>query len=167
MNRRTAFSAVALVLVACAKPVPPRLTPLSARVTSISTLGIDVELKLAAENPNSLDFKARSVTATITLDGRYVLGAVTVPQKVTLPAHQTTTIDVPVSSRWQDLAGIVNLASSGKDVPYKVEGTMELGGDTISVNVPFEVQGTVTRAQLTQALLRSIPTMPGLVAPAK
>jgi LEA14-like dessication related protein len=167
MNRRTAFAAAALVLVACSKPVPPRLTPISARVTAISTLGIDVELKLAAENPNSLDFKARSVTATVTLDGHYVLGAVTTPQKITLPAHQTTTIDVPVSSKWKDIAGIVNLASSGKDVPYKVEGTMELGGDTLSVNVPFEVQGTVTRQQLTQALLRSIPAIPGLVAPTK
>ena len=167
MNLRTAFAAAALVLIACTKPVPPRLTPISARVTAISTLGIDVELKLAAENLNSLDFKARSVTATITLDGRYTLGAVTVPQKVTLPAHQTTTIDVPVSSRWQDLAGIVNLATTAKDVPYKVEGTVELGGDTLSVNVPFEVQGTVTRAQLTAAMLKSIPGIPGLIPPAR
>ncbi|MEP7121396.1 MAG: LEA type 2 family protein [Byssovorax sp.] len=163
MNRRTAFAAAALVLVACAKPVPPRLTPLSARVTAVSTAGIDVEIKLDAENPNAAALTARSITATITLDGRYLLGTVTVPHRVSLPAHSTTTIDVPVSSRWADLAAIVNLATSGKDVPYKVEGTMDVGGDTLSVSVPFEVGGIVTRAQLTQAMLKSLPQLPMMV----
>ena len=167
MNRRSVFAAAALVLVACAKPEPPRLTPLSARVTAISTAGIDVEIKLEAENPNGSALTARSLTATITLDGRHVLGTVTVPHRISLPAHQKTTIDVPLSSKWQDLSALVNLATSGKDIPYTVDGSMDLGGDTLSLNVPFSVGGTVTRQQLTQAMLKSIPTIPGLIPGAK
>jgi LEA14-like dessication related protein len=163
MNRRTAFAAAALVLVACAKPEPPRLTPLSAKVTAISAVGIDVDLELEAENPNTVDFTARSVTATITLDGRYVLGTTTVPNSIKLPGHQKTTIHVPVSSRWKDLASAVSLATAGKDIPYKVDGTVELGGDLVSIPVPFSIGGIVTRAQLAQAALSSLPKIPGLL----
>ena len=167
MNRRHLFAAVALVLVACAKPEPPRLTPLSAKVTAISTQGIDVALKLEAENPNDRAITARSLTATITLDGRYVLGTVTVPHNINLPAHQKTILDVPVSSRWKDLAGLTTLAMAGKDVPYKVDGKVDLGGDMISVTVPFEVGGTVTREQVAQAALSSLPKIPGLLPPTR
>jgi LEA14-like dessication related protein len=166
MNRRHLFAAVALVLVACSacsKPEPPRLTPLSAKVTAISTQGIDVDVKLQAENPNDSAISAQSLTATITLDGRYVLGTVTVPNRIKLPGHQKTTIDVPVTSRWKDLAGLASLAAAGKDVPYKVDGTVELGGDIVSIAVPFSIAGTVTREQLAQAALSSLPKIPGLI----
>lgn len=164
MNRRPLFAAVAaLSLVACAKPEPPRLTPLSAKVTSISTQGIEVDLKIAAENPNGSALTARSLTATITLDGRFVLGTVTVPHRIQLPAHQKTILDVPVTSRWQDLSSVVSLATAGKDVPYKVDGTVELGGDTLNITVPFQVAGTITREQLAQAALNSLPKIPGLL----
>jgi LEA14-like dessication related protein len=167
MNRRTAFAAAALVLVACAKPEAPRLTPLSAKITAISPLGIDMDLKLEAENPNGIDLTGREVKATITVDGRIVLGTVTVPSRVKLPAHQKTTIDVPVSSRWQDLSGLVGLVPAAKEVPYKVDGTVEIGGDSLNVTVPFHIVGTVTREQLVQATLNSLPKIPGFLPGAK
>ena len=168
MNRRPFFAAAAaLVLVACAKPDPPRLTPLSARITAISPVGMDVDLKLEAENPNGIDLTGREVKATITVDNRIVLGTVTVPNRIKLPAHQKTAIDVPVSSRWQDLSGLVGLVTAGKDVPYKVDGTVEIGGDSLNVTVPFHVAGTVTREQLMQATLNSLPRIPGLLPGAK
>ena len=163
MNRRHLFAALALVLTACTKPDPPRLTPLSAKVTAISPQGIDVDVKLEAENPNESALSARSLTATITLDGRYVLGTVTVPHQIKLPAHQKTVLDVPVASRWQDLSGLAALAMAGKDVPYTIDGTVQLGGETLSVAVPFSVAGIVTREQLAQAALSSLPKIPGLL----
>ena len=163
MTRRHLVAAAALVLVACSKPQPPRLTPLSAKVTAISTQGLDVALKLEADNPNDSAITARSLTATITLDGRYVLGTVTVPHNINLPPHQKTVLDVPVSSRWKDLAGLTTLAMAGKDVPYKIDGKVELGGDMVSIDVPFQVGGTVTREQLAQAALSSLPKIPGLL----
>jgi LEA14-like dessication related protein len=166
MNRRTAFAA-ALVLVACAKPEPPRLTPLSAKITAISPLGVDVDVKLEAENPNGIDLTGREVKATITLDGRIVLGTVTVPSRIQLPAHQKTTIEVPVSSRWKDLSGGLELVTMGKDIPYKVDGTVEIGGDSINLTVPFHVAGILTREQLMTATFNSLPKIPGLIPAAK
>ena len=163
--KRRLFYAAAFALVACAKPEPPRLTSLSAKVTGVSVQGIDVDLKLEAENINDSDLSARSVTATITLDGRTTLGSVTVPNKIKLPAHKKTTLDVPVSSRWKDLSGVATLAAAGKDIPYTMDGTVELGGDTLNINLPFRVTGIVTRAQLAQAALNSLPKIPGLMIP--
>jgi LEA14-like dessication related protein len=162
MNRRLFYAAAAFALVACAKPEPPRLTPLSAKVTAVTMQGIDIDLKLEAENINDSDLNARSVTATITLDGRTTLGSVTVPNKIKLPAHKKTTLDVPVASRWKDLSGVAALAAAGKDVPYTVDGTVELGGDTLNITVPFRVAGIVTRAQLAQVALSALPKIPGL-----
>ena len=152
-----------LALAACAKPEPPRLTPLSVKVTGITPQAIDVDLELAAENPNGSDLDARSVTATLTLDGRYVVGTVKVPHAVSLPAHKKTVLTVPVTSRWQDLSGLVALATAGKDVPYKIDGTVEIGGDLLHIEVPFQIGGTVTREQLLRATLNSLPRIPGLL----
>lgn len=167
MNLRPLFAAAALVLVACAKPDPPKITPLSAKITAITPLSIDVDLKIEAENPNASALSARSVTATITLDERYVVGTVTVPHPISLPAHQKTILDVPVSTRWKDLSGLATLAAAGKDIPYKVDGTVELGGDTLHLDVPFHMGGTITRQQLLQATLSSLPKIPGLLPGAR
>ena len=162
-RRHLIAAAAAFALIACARPDPPKLTPLSARVTSITPLALNVDLKIEAENPNSSALSARSVTATITLDDRYVVGTVTVPHAINLPAHQKTTLAVPVSSRWKDLSGLASLAAAGKDIPYKVDGTVDLGGDTLHVEVPFHMGGTITREQLLQATLNSLPKIPGLL----
>jgi len=167
MNCRHLVAASAFVLVACARPDPPKLTPLSVKITAITPLSIDVDLKIEAENPNSSALSARSVTATITLDDRYVVGTVTLPHAIKLPAHKKTILDVPVSSRWKDLSGLATLAAAGKDIPYKVDGTVELGGDTLHLDVPFHVAGTLTREQLLQATLSSLPKIPGLLPGAR
>ncbi len=163
MKRRHLIAAAAFALIACARPDPPKITPLSVKVTSITPLALNVDLKIEAENPNSSALSARSVTATITLDDRYVVGTVTVPHAINLPPHQKTILAVPVSSRWKDLSGLASLAAAGKDIPYKVDGTVELGGDTLHVDVPFHMGGTITREQLLQATLNSLPKIPGLL----
>jgi LEA14-like dessication related protein len=168
MNRRTAFAAAAaLVLVACAKPEPPRLTPVSAKITAISAQGVDVDLDLEAENPNGIDLTGREVKATITLDGRVVLGTATVTNRINLPAHKKTMIAVPVSSHWRDLSQGLELVTMGKDIPYKVDGTVEIGGDSLNITVPFHVTGILTRAQLMAASLNSLAKIPGFPSGAK
>ncbi len=167
MNRSTAFAAAALVLVACAKPEPPRLTPVSAKITAISPQGVDVDLELDADNPNAIDLTGREVKATITLDGRIVLGTAAMTNRISLPAHQKTRIAVPVSSRWKDLSEGLELVTMGKDIPYKVDGTVEIGGDSLNITVPFHVTGILTRAQLMAASLNSLPKIPGFPSGAK
>src|SRR5688572_9879969 len=86
---------------ACKKPDPPKLTPKEARVTAITTRGIDVLLKVEATNPNGMTLSARSVTGKAKLDGRYDLATVTIEKPVVLPPNNVPTmIEAPLSLPW-------------------------------------------------------------------
>src|SRR5688572_2919223 len=86
---------------ACKKPDPPKLTPKEARVTAITTRGLDILLKVEATNPNSMTLSARSVTGKAKLDGRYDLATVTIEKPVVLPPNNVPTmIDAPMTLPW-------------------------------------------------------------------
>lgn len=159
---RSLLLAAALTLAACSSPEPPTLTPERATVTAVTPAGIELRVRLDAHNPNAFDISAQSVKANVKLDGKYDLGAVTVPVALRLPAKKRVPLEVPVSVKWRDLTGLVALAASQRGVPYEVDGTVAVGGEKLNVDVPFKLQGTITQEQLKQALGNSLPTIPGL-----
>lgn len=152
-----AVIAVALGAAACSKPQPPKVTPESAKVTTVSAAGVDLDTRLAVENPNGIGLSARSVSAKITLDETIDLGDVDIPREVDLPPKSTTRIDVPMKVKWSGVQAVVALAISGRDVPYKIEGKLNMGGKMLNVDVPFTVTGKVTNAELMRAFWSSIP----------
>jgi LEA14-like dessication related protein len=161
---RALIVAAALAACGCSRPEPPALTPEQAQVTSIGPSGVDLAVTLEAQNPNSIDIATRSVTAKITLDGKFDLGTVKVATPLTLPAHKRTKLIVPLAVKWNDLSGLVSLAMQSRAVPYAVDGSVTLGVEALSFNVPFHIGGAVTHAELVQATARSLPALglPGL-----
>lgn len=157
---RSLLLAAALTLAACSRPEPPTLTPEAAAVTGITTQGIDLRVQIGVYNPNGSDLSTRSLKAAVRLDGRYDLGTVTVPAPLKLPAKQRTRLDVPLTAKWKDVAGIAALAAQGRGIPYEVDGTVAIGGETLNVDVPFRLTGTMTQDQLVQAVQRSLPGLP-------
>src|SRR4051794_4564605 len=143
MRISASFLAVALLLASgCERPAPPIITPRSAKVTSLSPAGIQLSAELDAENPNGVTISARSVTAKITLDGRYDVGTVRVAAPLEIPAHKTAHLTVPLSLKWADVTSIGLLAAQNRSIPYDVDGTVELGGDTIHFDAPFHMNGS-------------------------
>jgi LEA14-like dessication related protein len=122
---------------------------------------MDLVADIGVENSNAIDLQAQSVTATLTLDGRYPMGTVTVTSPLTLPAKKKVTLSVPMTVQWGDMVGLGALALAGRDVPYTLQGDVALGTSSFNIKVPFTLRGTMTREQLTQATLRSFP-IPGL-----
>jgi LEA14-like dessication related protein len=161
---RALVLALALAVSGCSRPEPPTLTPEQARVTSINPAGIDLSVRLEAYNPNSVDLSARKVVARVKLDGRIDLGTVKVPTALKLPAQRRTKLDVPLSVKWSDLSLVIGLATSNRSVPYEIDGTVELGGDALSVDVPFRIGGTISHDELVRATANSLPkiSIPGL-----
>src|SRR5262249_25974506 len=149
-------AACAAALFGCARPEPPRITPEKATVTNVSAAGIDLRVRLDAYNPNSIGLSAKSVEATVTPDHSVQVGTVQVSHPMKLPAGKHVDIDVPLSIQWSNVTGVARLAQSNRSVTYDVDGTVELG-DSLSVAVPFKLQGVVTHEQLVQAALSSIP----------
>ncbi|MBL8610095.1 MAG: LEA type 2 family protein [Myxococcales bacterium] len=163
--RALASTAVACALAlasGCARPDPPTITPKEAKITAIDPSGIDVVLAVDAENPNRVALTARSVTASVKLDGRYALAPVTVTKPITLPAAKKTSFDVKLHVPWQDVQTLVSLGLANRAIPYTVTGTVTVGGERLNVDVPYTINGTITREQLIGTGLRSLPKIPGL-----
>lgn len=151
--------------VACSKPEPPTLVPTSATVTTVSPAGLGMVVKVDATNPNRMALSARTVTAKVRMDGKYDLTVVTLERPMALPGQATTTLDVPLQLTWTDAGILASLAAANRTIPFTLDGTMNVGGDRLNVDVPFHVDGSLTSAQLVDAGLRSLPRIPGLTAP--
>jgi LEA14-like dessication related protein len=159
---RVAALAALLVLLACGKPELPTLTPVRVRVTSVSAAGIDVIVSLRATNPNRIDLPLRDLSGHVVINKTIDVGTVRVPVPVTLPANQTTDLDVPLSVEWQDLAVLAQLGALSGATPYTVDGDVGVGGDLVNVEVPYHLEGTVTQAQLLRVIKTSIPGLPDI-----
>jgi LEA14-like dessication related protein len=146
---------------ACSKPDPPKLTPERVTLSGVSDDGVDLQVELSALNPNRVDLSAQSLTVKLSCDGREA-GSTTMDHPVSLPAGQTTKLDVPLHVKWAAASTLPSLAATGRDVPYAVDGTVGLGGDLVHVDVPFHMTGTVSKDDLLRAAVRSLPQIPGM-----
>ena len=153
---------VALGSSGCTKPQPPQLTPKEVKVTSVDITGFDMRVKMDAFNPNGFAISVNSIVAHVIVDGTQDLGTVTASQPITLPANTHTLLDVPMNVKWKGLGGLASLAQARRPVPYTVDGTANVGGQSLNVDVPFKLEGKITPEQLQQAALKSLQAIPGL-----
>ena len=149
----------------CSKPEPPVLTPKSAKVVAVSLAGVDLALDVDAFNPNASELSARSVTGKVVLDGRYTLGAATMSTPIRLPAGVHTDLTVPLAATWTDLTALATLAATNRPVPFTVDGTVNVGGDRLNVDLPLHMAGSLTHDELVKAASRSLDALPGLKLP--
>lgn len=155
-------AALVLGATSCKRPVPPTLVPVEVKVVGVTGTGIDLLVKVEATNTNPYTLAARDVRAKLTMDdGRYDLGSTMITKPVTLPPNVPTPIDVPISMRWQSFGMVGEMAASGRDIPYMVEGTVKIGGENVNLDVPFTAKGVVKREQVIAAALRALPVQPG------
>jgi LEA14-like dessication related protein len=153
---------LAVAATACEKPALPTFVPVKAVVNAVTPAGVDLTATLTATNPNRIEIPLREVTGHLVLHKTTDLGTITIPFPKTLPAGQTTTMDLPLMVPWKDLLALGQLAGLATDIPYTVDGTVNLGGDLINVEVPYHLEGTVTQAQLLDAARNSISAIPGM-----
>jgi LEA14-like dessication related protein len=156
MRSSAALAFAAMVLVSCSKPVPPTLTPKQATVTSITPLGLNLQLTFDATNPNAFALSAQQLTGTVSLAG-HPLGTVSVPQAITLPPNATTTMQAAIAAQWLDLASVGQaLVTGAQTIPYTVDGTVTVGGNSLNVALPYHMEGQITAADLKRAVGNSI-----------
>ncbi len=154
---RSLLLVLAALAAGCSRPAPPTLTPERVSVTRIDMTGIALDIAMSATNPNSVDLTAGGISSHVVVDRRHDVGSVTLPQTVTLPAGQTTKLDVPVTLKWSDVGVLAQLAATRGAVPYAVDGTLEMGGSLLHVGVPFHLDGVITHEQIVGAMMNSLP----------
>jgi LEA14-like dessication related protein len=112
---------------------------------------------MRAKNPNRVDLNIQSVTAKVTINGTVDLGTTTISSPIALPAGAETPLNVPVSFQWTNLPAIARLGATRRDVPYKLEGDVTIGGSRLSVTLPFTMTGTIKHEDLAKAAINSLP----------
>jgi hypothetical protein len=165
LYRSLALAAFVLVSASCKKPEPPQITPKEAKVTALGPAGVTMQVKVDALNPNAYELTAQSITAHAKIDGKYELGAVTVPEAITLPPNKPTEITASMTMPWGDVQTLASLMGTPGAIPYSIEGTAKIGGEKLNVDVPFAATGTITRDQIVGAAVKGLPPIPGLVLP--
>jgi LEA14-like dessication related protein len=160
----TRFFTVALLVgvafTACGRPKAPTITPERGELTAIGPDGVHLMLHLNVENPNRFDLSARSVTGRVLLDGKHDVGNVAVSQPFQLAAQKVTRLSVPTTLALKDIPVVLGLAALNRDLTYDVDGTVNIGGDSLNVNLPFHLSGVLTHQQLLQATMNSLPRLP-------
>lgn len=147
---------------ACSKPKAPQLTPKEATVTSVDVSGFDMRVKMDAFNPNAFPLSVRAVAAHVVVSGNQDLGTVTASSPISLAPNAHTLVDVPMKVKWKSVGGFARIAASQRAVPYVIDGTATVGGESLNVDVPFKLEGVITAAQLQQAGMKSLQNIPGL-----
>ena len=62
---------------------------------------------------------------------------------VTLPGHETITVEVPVPFDYEGVGeALIGLLSSG-EVPYRLRGEVWTGGDAAGLQIPFRDEGVI------------------------
>lgn len=148
------FLIAPLALASCARVEPPQVTPRAVQLGAIGSKGVQVRLELDVYNPNSFALSAKSVEGTLMLGNGVELGrgqtvpTSPIPSKTSVP--MTSSLEVP----WTNVGALLPLLTSDRPVPYKFVGSAQLFGESLSVRVPFELGGELTRQQILGALGR-------------
>ena len=146
---------------ACSRPAPPTLVPERVRLTGLTTARIDLEVALMVQNPNDIDLVARNLTAHFKVADKFELGTADLPVTTVFPAHQSKELTLPLTVKVQDLALLITMAATSSTIPFTVDGTVGLGGELLHVDLPYQLDGTVSRDQILRATVSSLPPIPG------
>ncbi|HET9932527.1 MAG TPA: LEA type 2 family protein [Polyangiaceae bacterium] len=148
-SRALSVSVIALALgVACSKPKPPTVRPLSARVVAVTPSEIRLAVDLEVTNPNGFPLVARSVDGTLSVGSGAELGRSHTDLASSIPAGATANVTSEVSVGFQNLGALAPFVLSPLPVPYELHGSATLGGEKLNVSVPFTLNGELTRAEL-------------------
>lgn len=139
-----------VALSACARPKPPTLTPRSSEIARSDARGLGLRVNFDARNDNPVALTVRSLDVKVYIAGQEQ-GRAQISQVTRLPARGTTPLSVVVSVPWSNLPGLLFSTALTENVPYRVEGTARVGGESVNFDVPFRVNSTMPRSVLMSA----------------
>jgi LEA14-like dessication related protein len=148
---RAIVLAALLVLSGCAALGPkleaPRLTLVSASMTSGDIFSQAFLLRMHVQNPNDRDLPVRGIDYQLFLEGDSFAEGVT-PRSFVVPANGETEFDITVRTNFVSSIGRLLSRLQGKDrVQYVIEGKVltDLG---MIKKIPFRESGTVQLATI-------------------
>ena len=141
--RIAAAAAVALAASACLAFHPPIVTFAGVAVSDVTREKASLEVALAVENPNGYRLGVRRLSYRLTIGGA-AAGEGSIDSAVSVPAHGTATVRLPLTLDWALLESrALELAFSG-GIDYAVEGQVVFTTPLGSKSRPFRHEDRLT-----------------------
>jgi LEA14-like dessication related protein len=154
--------ALAIVLCACDKPKQPEVSVLGGKVTSVTPQGVVLRVELDVTNPNSFPIEVQSVSGKLFIHDTTELGTGSLKSGASIGARRKKRVAADLTLGWTNMTALASSAAQSKPVPFTFKGKAVLGTESVNLEVPFEVKGELTQAQLINAGLGGLPKIPAL-----
>ena len=142
-------------LGACSRPQPPTLTPQVARVVAVSPTGLDLDVEVKVDNPNSIPLTAEKVSGTLFVAEGQKLAYGSATPSHSIPARGSSVVQSRLHVAWDDLTSLAPFLAR-ESLPYVFKGDVTMGSESFNITLPFTLSGHLTRTQLLQAGLRGL-----------
>ena len=149
---------LALWLSSGCAPKPPRLLPHSVSVSRVTAQSLQLTFDLEVFNDNSFPLAARHVEGAVRVNGA-VLGRGSARPEGTVPAKSSKRLSAQLDVPWTNVGALAPFVMSAQPVPYVFVGKATLGGEDVNFDLPFELTGQLSSAQLLQAGLTGLKGM--------
>jgi LEA14-like dessication related protein len=111
-------------------------------VRGIDVTGGNLDLIVKVENPNNFTLDGTRLEVGVEVEGSH-LGDITYDNDFALPENGITTVILPLKFGWAGVGSAVRTALSSGDLPYKMQGQLELQVPWGRTKVPFSHEGRV------------------------
>jgi len=139
----------AMALSSCARIAErafaqPTIAVRSVKLKSVGLTGGSIEIALAIANPNPYPLPVQHAVYSFALRDSTEVGRGESAVAFTLPAHDSTVVDLPVDVSWQGLRAAARDASRDGTVDYILKGSVTLETPIGNPNIPFQTTGRFT-----------------------
>ena len=122
----------------------PTIAVRSVKLKSIGLSGGAIEVALAIANPNPYPLPVQHAVYSFALRDSTEVGRGESPVAFTLPAHDSTVVDLRIDVSWQGLRAAARDASRDGTVDYVLKGSVTLETPIGNPNIPFQTSGRFT-----------------------
>ena len=132
----------------------PVLAVRSVKLRSVGLTGGSIEARLSITNPNPFPLPVERATYLFALADSTEIGRGITAAAFTIPARDSTMVQLPVDVSWEGLRAAARDAARDGTVDYRLSGVVTLDTPLGNPNVSFESAGRFTPPP---ALVRSFP----------
>ena len=132
----------------------PTIAVRGVRVKSVGLTGGSIQVSLAIANPNPYPLPTERATYIFALVDSTEIGRGESAAAFTLPARDSTVVELPLDVSWQGLRAAARDAARDGTVDYRFTGSVTLETPVGNPNVPFESAGRFTPPP---SMVRSLP----------
>jgi LEA14-like dessication related protein len=130
----------------------PRVTLSRVDVTRVSFTGIAANFVLHVDNPNAIGADLARLTYQLTIDG-HTLAEGQGQNTVSIPAHGTGEVVLPVSIQFSEFAQSVAAVFERQNIPYQIHTTLGFQSPAGIIDVALESSGSFPAPRLPRVSL--------------